>query len=293
MNDHFITGEKIQELTDHTVVLHGQYYVEEQLKHTNCKYTYFDVNKQIASLPEDILNAKSIFVYTHILDFFFYRIYPLLRQPFVLVTHNSDDAVTQKYKGFIESSKIIKWFSQNVEYEHPKLIPIPIGIANSMWAHGNLETIRNIQKENNKKTTLVYKNFDINTSLKRRLHVDRDTSKNNIPMSPKKPHTDYLRDISKSHFTICPMGNGIDSHRVWESLYLGSIPIVADCVNFRAFKSLPMIRVINGEYENWDSISIPHLEYMLKEISVQSHSFEQLDLDYWKKQIGGTNGVRE
>jgi len=36
----------------------------------------------------------------------------------------------------------------------------------------------------------------------------------------------YLRSIHSHDFVLCPRGNGRDTHRLWESLYLGSIPIV-------------------------------------------------------------------
>lgn len=36
----------------------------------------------------------------------------------------------------------------------------------------------------------------------------------------------YLRDIRECGLVICPRGNGMDTHRLWEALYLGSIPIV-------------------------------------------------------------------
>ena len=36
----------------------------------------------------------------------------------------------------------------------------------------------------------------------------------------------YLRAIYSNDFVLCPRGNGRDTHRLWESLYLGSIPIV-------------------------------------------------------------------
>jgi hypothetical protein len=36
----------------------------------------------------------------------------------------------------------------------------------------------------------------------------------------------YLQSIRKHDFVLCPRGNGRDTHRLWETLYLGSIPIV-------------------------------------------------------------------
>jgi hypothetical protein len=32
--------------------------------------------------------------------------------------------------------------------------------------------------------------------------------------------------MTKTHFVICPSGNGMDSHRIWESAYLGAVPVI-------------------------------------------------------------------
>ena len=36
-----------------------------------------------------------------------------------------------------------------------------------------------------------------------------------------------------------PWGNGIDTHRFWEALYLGSCPITVKHKNYSDFKNLP------------------------------------------------------
>jgi hypothetical protein len=36
----------------------------------------------------------------------------------------------------------------------------------------------------------------------------------------------YLKLLGSHQFSACPRGNGIDTHRIWESLYLGVIPVV-------------------------------------------------------------------
>lgn len=41
-------------------------------------------------------------------------------------------------------------------------------------------------------------------------------------MSPLR----YARIASHYKFVFCPRGNGIDTHRVWESLYRGSVPVL-------------------------------------------------------------------
>ena len=51
----------------------------------------------------------------------------------------------------------------------------------------------------------------------------------------------------KSLFVVCPRGNGLDTHRVWEALYLGAIPIVKKSEYFAALRGWPVWIV-----ESWD-----------------------------------------
>jgi len=36
----------------------------------------------------------------------------------------------------------------------------------------------------------------------------------------------YLKSLREFPFVLAPRGNGVDTHRIWETLYLGGIPIV-------------------------------------------------------------------
>jgi hypothetical protein len=43
---------------------------------------------------------------------------------------------------------------------------------------------------------------------------------------PKGDISTYLENLSKCYFSVCPMGNGFDTFRFWESLMVKAIPIV-------------------------------------------------------------------
>ena len=47
-----------------------------------------------------------------------------------------------------------------------------------------------------------------------------------VEAEPSLPWRQYLRLLGEHEFSACPRGNGIDTHRIWESLYLGVVPIV-------------------------------------------------------------------
>jgi len=277
----YVTGEKLQELAEHTIVFNNQLNIRVasiQLGNTRCEYSLFNGFGDVSYLPDKILKSKSLFVYIYALDMFFDKIYPMLSNSFVLITHNSDYEINEKYEKYLNDGKIKRWYSQNVNLEHSKLISIPIGIANSQWEHGNLKLLDAIRNENNKKTNLVYKNFDINTSLINRIDAINDTKF--IPMTRNRKQEDYLRDISMSKFNICPRGNGIDTHRMWESIYLGSIPIVPNCINNKQYDDLPIL-IIN----KWSEINNNFLNKKYEEIMSKPLDYKKIDLEYWRKEI--------
>lgn len=83
--------------------------------------------------------------------------------PFTLVTHNSDINFTEEYvNAVVEFFPEMKyWYTQNLLCEHPKVSPIPIGIANPKWSHGNQDRFKKIMDEDIKKIdyimlTLIY-----------------------------------------------------------------------------------------------------------------------------------------
>jgi hypothetical protein len=275
-----ITGEKIQELCDHSIVLNSDDngahpIVKAQLVNTDCEYTYFEANSPVSTLPSKITDASSIFVYPHILGFFFETIYPLLTKRFNLVTHNSDVGALPTYERYLNEDKIIKWYGSNIQFKHDKLVALPLGVANSQWTHGNLELIDKIRSEDNDKTQLVFKNFTINTNASQRGHINSATS--DFAMEPVTTNEDYLRSISKSRFCICPPGNGTDCHRTWECLYLNCVPIVQRHVHNEAFEDAGIILV-----DRWEDITARFLEEQSIKVN---RSYPGLDLEYWRNEI--------
>uniref|UniRef100_A0A914P7R9 Exostosin GT47 domain-containing protein n=1 Tax=Panagrolaimus davidi TaxID=227884 RepID=A0A914P7R9_9BILA len=81
------------------------------------------------------------------------------------------------------------------------------------------------------RSTLLYLNFTPKTNNNRStvLEYFKQTFKNNeLVVINEKPidWSVYLSNIGDSKFVLCPPGNGIDTHRTWESIGMGAIPIV-------------------------------------------------------------------
>jgi len=74
------------------------------------------------------------------------------------------------------------------------------------------------------------------------------------------PHQTYLSNLEQSAFTLCPCGNNPETHRLWEALHSGSIPLVERCSGPGAhnwyshlLKHMPHLIV----FDSWHSL--PHI----------------------------------
>ena len=66
---------------------------------------------------------------------------------------------------------------------------------------------------------------------------------------------DWYQDIMRHRMVLCPRGNGLDTHRTWEALYLGRVPVVKASEMDATFERLPVI-VLN----DWADLSEERLE---------------------------------
>jgi hypothetical protein len=114
------------------------------------------------------------------------------------------------------------WFSTNVDVEHQRIDLLPFGLNND----GPGASLVN-QFAGRPKSALLYVNFQVNTLERVRLkdHFSRSTWMT-FRHQPDLPVDQYLAEMGEHKFVLCPEGNGLDCYRIWESLYLGCIPIL-------------------------------------------------------------------
>lgn len=174
-----------------------------------------------------------IFIYTHLLENYTRFILPRLHDDLKIVyyIHNSDHVFDEQYTQLVDHPTTVKIWTQNVDYTDTssKVNLLPIGIANSMWPHGDLLTLYKVMSETymSGKNKSIYVNINPNTYGYRKNALDI-LSERGFEVSSNKPYEEYLRDLASHKFCLCIRGNGIDTHRFWESLYLGVIPVVVD-----------------------------------------------------------------
>ncbi len=219
---------------------------------------------------------------------------------YILITHFSDYHINQRIFN-TRPPCIKKWYASAVNYDHPDLIPIPVGfsvrynyekwpetfIEKENWFLSNTETLKNQEKNEE----IVYCNYTIDHLRPPRHLVMPKMEQNGVKcyMPPKKQtdvewgsglsYEECYIDMAKYKFIASPPGNGIDAHRTWDSLYLGGIPIVIKHTIFKNY-DLPMLQ-INDYSEVTNDLLKNYLEYYNK----HQFDYEPLRLSYWKKNI--------
>jgi hypothetical protein len=173
-------------------------------------------------------NPRILFCYGHRLPLFIERVLPYLQNPFILISHNSDENICGDWPYAILTHALLEtWYAQNACLCHPKLRVLPIGLANSQWAHGNLALMRSMLRGNiiMKKPDSIYFQFKVETNFeKRRECMARLWGR--LDWLCETTFEDHLSRLSSHEFCICPEGNGVDTHRFWECMYLRVVPIV-------------------------------------------------------------------
>ena len=84
--------------------------------------------------------------------------------------------------------------------------------------------------------------------------------------------------MAQSKYTLAPWGNGVDTYRFWEALYLGSCPITLSHTHYLGFKGLPAILINSYSDLNMETLEEKYIKFNPKEINY-------LNIDYWFDKI--------
>jgi hypothetical protein len=279
----FITGERFQQLADVTIITDSIRRFHKNLDRRPIRLCLFRGDLQYLAVDrteqlEPVKAAVVLFVYTHLLEAFFEKIFPCLIRPFILISHNSDAVVDDRFAPYLEDGRLFKWFAQNVALDHEKLVSIPLGVANSQWPHGRCDLLRDVAGRQRPRTGLVYMNFDVRTNPARRKPVfERFQNHPLVTRSGGLGYEAYLKELASHHFCICPPGNGLDCHRIWECIYLGVIPIILADVRLKGFDELPILYI-----DDWGDLDERLLLNAYRQLSRRPIYLDRAYLEHWR-----------
>lgn len=283
----WITGEKFRSIADFT------YFPNKELPDN-----YYNLVNTL-----DLSNLKDVnIVYTNTnAASYFLNVIRHFKQKFILITHSCDCRIEvgeiirpdgsgkeQGSENYTLPDNLIKWYSKNVNVINHRIESIPIGLENDRWFPGLRKKEKMLAKlsETRKYRNLAYLNVNPSTNpderapvislLKNQSYVTHQQGSNGSNFDS------YLDNIYNHKFVVCPEGNGIDTHRTWEALYMGTIPIEKRNLNNRFYKDLPICFV-----DNWNEITKDFLNIEFERIKSKQWNFKMLTFEYWEQKIKG------
>jgi hypothetical protein len=229
----------------------------------------------------NIVNAEVIFCKSEELEILF-RSHPDI-QAKVIICGNSDFEFHKIPSGIPKSVRAL--FLQNSFIsDNRSTFTLPIGLENFRWGvNGNPKLFDSTSKKS-VKDEILFGPFGKTHSI--RQEVIKELMGRGGPWSVLPPErispVKYSTIVKKYRYVAAVRGNGIDTHRLWESLYRGIIPIVQDDDWSQSLKYLNLpIRFV----KNWNT------ELLRIEIansppqSFNSSDYECLWMPYWEKKI--------
>ena len=184
----------------------------------------FLTNENISAIEEgDIVFVKTDFLKNNV---FQEQILPNINVPIVLVSGISSYNV-DNYQPLLESSKILKWFCTNPPCVHEKIVGVPIGFEEKERPGGNQKLLKSMELNPIKNGKILLPKHTEDTNKDRMQSIEYLKSLDFVDVQDDKlPFNEYLELISRYKYCICLEGAGFDTHRNYECLLVGTVPIM-------------------------------------------------------------------
>jgi len=209
-----------------------------------------------------------------------------------LVLGHSDLMTDSRIISFLRIFGVSHVFGQNTISLLGKSTSLPLGLTNDCDdspVHrilGNTQHIIRAHQSTNflsSYTGTIYVNFTAkNNEAVRKMILNLLPAIENVVRGEmifsESGRIKYLSNLRTNSFVLCPEGNGVDTHRLWETLYMGGIPIVQKNVYLESLlNDLPVVQV-----DHWDQLRDPQFLYeQWWLIQDQTHNLDSLKLKYW------------
>lgn len=241
------------------------------------KNTELDETKKTLIKTQCETKICILFVYTEAIDIF-YEYLKSISFKFILISSSLDDFCVpyniypkddySKGNNILQNTFLIRWFAKNPCIIHDKLIPIPMG---PQWI-GNVESRKHIikqksimfdgiknEKRNNKIISMMH-NVNTNSpyysphrNMRNELY-EKTKNDSFIEVKGRMSFEQYLDTLKTYKYCLAPPGHGIDTHRIYECLLMGSMPIVISSTFDSLYSTLPIIILQSWEQELKENI---------------------------------------
>ncbi len=238
------------------------------------------------------------------LDRFVASALPTVRAPFALVTTDGDATVPRDLRpgtvdALLASPWLVSWHTQNHDgYAHPKLFPIPIGLDLHTVrgsGHSPRQLAATLDRIRRRRAPLERQPLRVFTALNKSQYTPE--RRQAVAALRGCPHVDFLRKrvsqagiwrrYARYPFALSAPGNGLDCHRTWELLYLGSIVITTSTSLDPLFQGLPVV-IVDDWREARDPARLRAWRERFAPLTAQETLWKRLNPSFYADAVRGT-----
>ncbi len=200
----------------------------------------------------------------------------------LLVIHNGDVCVPFECLEIAFSTyPSVKIYLQNNIYDHPQIHSLPMGIQNRMWSQSESLIVNSKEDLEIKRNLAVCSWFGSTHPIRKVLREHLLTHRfDGLLLLDRVSPKEYEGYLERSFFSYCPPGNADDTHRLWETFYAKSIPIVLD---------VPFIQQLHKRFPSLHFIKLKSLQDPCQDILEKTlHTLDSLEIppclhyQHWK-----------
>jgi hypothetical protein len=194
--------------------------------------------------PPSVKEGDTVFVKTDLLTLFLHKLLHHIPAPFYLITGHSDLSPRPEDVQFIDTTpSILRWWAVNAPSTNYKMTCLPLGLSEPDRAFGDQGAVRRCMARIPQVKRMRVFCPAVSPTHPLRAEAGQVEHPLLVKTSEKKPYEAYLTELSQYTWVLCPRGNGIDVHRVYEAILMQTIPIYVSDQVPALFKHLPVVVV--------------------------------------------------
>ena len=254
------------------------------------------------SINMNISNIKdydSIYICTDAIGKFV-NLLPSIQKKFFLFSGDSTLSLSKnnfpnEIKTILKNKNLVRWYAQNLDFHDSRLECLPLGLdyhtgyenpnffkSKKLFPLEQEEEIFRISSESlplPKRELKIYANWHFHLDRGDRFECYDSIDKNICFFEPNRiERFQSYRNLSSYAFISSPLGTGLDCHRTYEAIILGSIPIIKKSSISPIFKDLPVCIV-----EEWSLVNEKYLVENFARILESKFNFSILFNSHWKE----------
>lgn len=194
---------------------------------------------------------------------------------YIIIHRDNERPFTKEYCR-MKPASVKHIYTIECQVSESDVTALPFGTASIGGDSESLWQVQNEEIEKDKDVP-VFCRVNTNQFTTQRSQVVSTLSDNSLVkvLTHQLDSYDFFREIKGHRFNISLQSGGKDTTRTWETLFLGTIPIISDCPELRHFEDMPVAYYpAEGITKEW-----------LDAQDVSGKSLQRVKMSYWRNQI--------